>query len=523
MELVYLWVEHYKNIHQQGFNFSPRFKCHYDDVQKELTIDENKEYVSIFPENINVTAIVGKNGSGKSSVLTGLTNHKVVVEKSNKFLSNDFNNSHLESLNREKDYEIIYTDFDFIKINPIRDWWDYSGYNIYDKNLYFKIENGIAGDDSFNIYKFRKNFFNLIIEHQQDFDSNLFFYNPSKIILSDYIHEINSKDARWVNVNKLIKDTKNDSLIKEKFLVFIYSNLRSRVIELPDVENIEDLTTHEIIFLEHAKYMEIGDNFQYLYDFFSSLIHLEDKNKISIEAFILIYNNHKEAFLKLIEIGYLQTNFKDDIDREYEDLSQGERKLFTEHLMIHHAIAKTEKEDIFVVLDEPDLTLHPDWQRKYLNETIRLLSTHESKNFHLIITSHSPFILSDLPKENVIFLEKGKQVYPFEDEKQTFGANIHTLLSHGFFMQDGLMGEFARCKINEAIDNLHGKLQSLSQKQIKSIIDSIGEPFLQIKLEQMYKEKFGLDDEIEELQKQQEEINLKIEQLKNQKSKNAKS
>jgi energy-coupling factor transporter ATP-binding protein EcfA2 len=69
MELVYLWVEEYKNIHKQGFNFSPRFKCHYDENINELTIDENKDYVSIFPENINVTAIVGENGSGKSSVL----------------------------------------------------------------------------------------------------------------------------------------------------------------------------------------------------------------------------------------------------------------------------------------------------------------------------------------------------------------------------------------------------------------------------------------------------------------------
>ncbi len=25
MELVYLWVEKYKNIYGQGFNFSPRF------------------------------------------------------------------------------------------------------------------------------------------------------------------------------------------------------------------------------------------------------------------------------------------------------------------------------------------------------------------------------------------------------------------------------------------------------------------------------------------------------------------
>ena len=69
MELVYLWVKNYKNIVEQGFNFSPRFRCEYDENKNELTINENKDYVSIFPDNINITAIVGENGSGKSSIL----------------------------------------------------------------------------------------------------------------------------------------------------------------------------------------------------------------------------------------------------------------------------------------------------------------------------------------------------------------------------------------------------------------------------------------------------------------------
>jgi len=34
MELVYLWVEEYKNIHRQGFNFVPKFNCHYDEIKK---------------------------------------------------------------------------------------------------------------------------------------------------------------------------------------------------------------------------------------------------------------------------------------------------------------------------------------------------------------------------------------------------------------------------------------------------------------------------------------------------------
>ena len=56
MELVYLWVEEYKNIKNQGFNFSPRFTCEYNEITKKLTIEEKKDYVSIFPENINISS-----------------------------------------------------------------------------------------------------------------------------------------------------------------------------------------------------------------------------------------------------------------------------------------------------------------------------------------------------------------------------------------------------------------------------------------------------------------------------------
>ena len=63
------------------------------------------------------------------------------------------------------------------------------------------------------------------------------------------------------------------------------------------------------------------------------------------------------------------------------------------------------------------------------------------------------------------------------------------------FLGDGLIHlSLRKSKINEAIDNLHGKSQSLSQKQIKSIIDSIIEPFTNKIRTKGTKEKFGLYD-----------------------------
>ena len=208
---------------------------------------------------------------------------------------------------------------------------------------------------------------------------------------------------------------------------------------------------------------------------------------------------------QLIEIGYFQINFKDEKDREYNDLSQGERKLFTEFLMIFDALKKSKKKNIFLALDEPDLTLHPQWQKRYLKELIDLLSNFRDIKFHIIVTSHSPFILSDLPKENVIFLEKGKQVYPFEYGKQTFGANIHTLLSHGFFMKDGLIGEFAKNKINEVIKYLNNESSTeiKTNDETQGIINIIGEPIIKRELQRKLDSKrLSKIDKIDEIEKQ---------------------
>ncbi|WP_410170327.1 AAA family ATPase [Aliarcobacter butzleri] len=191
-------------------------------------------------------------------------------------------------------------------------------------------------------------------------------------------------------------------------------------------------------------------------------------------------------------------------------------------------------------MDEVETSLHPNWQAKFFNFLIEILKNSEIANnfktINIIISSHSPFVLSDIPKENVIFLEKYTED---EDEvkneiqkvgncknkiheiniERTFGANIHTLLSDGFFMNDGLMGEFAKSKITEILEFLNDKekLKTIKKEQIKPIIESIGEDFLRNKLLNLYrkkltedekeKEKLILRNKIDELQKQFDELN----------------
>lgn len=175
--------------------------------------------------------------------------------------------------------------------------------------------------------------------------------------------------------------------------------------------------------------------------------------------------------------------------------------------------------NIFILLDEIENNLNPNWQKKLLSVLIDISSAY-SINIHFIITTHSPFILSDLPKENVIFLEKGKQVYPFEDNQQTFGANIHTLLSHGFFMKDGLMGEFAKDKIDKAIKYLNQK--AISKEELdycENIISIIGEPIIKRELQRMLKNKMELSnkEEIDTIKEEIKELTEKLEKLEGKK------
>ena len=202
---------------------------------------------------------------------------------------------------------------------------------------------------------------------------------------------------------------------------------------------------------------------------------------------------------------------------------------------------KSRKNSFTIIIDEVETSLHPNWQAKFFNFLIEILKTSEMANnfktINIIISSHSPFVLSDIPKENVIFLEKYKEedYNELKDNIQkvgncknkthkvnierTFGANIHTLLSDGFFMSDGLMGEFAKNKITEILEFLNDKeeLKTIKKEQIKPIIESIGEDFLRNKLLDLYRNKFIKDekekekdilkDKIEELQKQFDELN----------------
>lgn len=148
-------------------------------------------------------------------------------------------------------------------------------------------------------------------------------------------------------------------------------------------------------------------------------------------------------------------------------------------------------ENALILIDEADMLFHPEWQQKYINSLLSFLKDiYPDTHLQIIIATHSPIMLSDIPKQNVIYLHSEKvgdekwkySVDDSSDHAETFGANIFRLFNDAFFLQKGAIGAFAEEKIKELlklIDNSANEKKDEIQKHIRMI----GDPFLKSKIE----------------------------------------
>lgn len=84
---------------------------------------------------------------------------------------------------------------------------------------------------------------------------------------------------------------------------------------------------------------------------------------------------------------------------DINQLSSGEKQLFLRTL----AIKMLEPENSIILIDEPELSLHPKWQQRIIEIYQRI-----GKNNQIIVATHSPHILGSVPRENIILLSKNE-------------------------------------------------------------------------------------------------------------------
>jgi hypothetical protein len=108
------------------------------------------------------------------------------------------------------------------------------------------------------------------------------------------------------------------------------------------------------------------------------------------------------------------------------------------------------------------------------------------ESINILFLTHSPFILSDIPGENIMRLEINKKTgksRPSSTTVQTFAANIHELLADSFFLKGTLMGKFAENQLNDVIDKIKSKKQLTSDDE--KLIAMIGDSFLRSSFKQL--------------------------------------
>ena len=98
---------------------------------------------------------------------------------------------------------------------------------------------------------------------------------------------------------------------------------------------------------------------------------------------------------------------------------------------------------IQLVLEEVELYYHPELQRQLIKnilDGIKQANLRNIKWISICIVTHSPFVLSDIPSNNVLALRKdGGDV----SKIPCFASNIHEMLKLSFFLKHGTAGDLA--------------------------------------------------------------------------------
>ena len=138
---------------------------------------------------------------------------------------------------------------------------------------------------------------------------------------------------------------------------------------------------------------------------------------------------HKYDIDRLRKLGLLSppTIKFSDKDVELQNASSGEFHLFTTMI----GLMASTRADSLIIIDEPEISLHPNWQMKYLQFIRELFADTDRVTSHIIIATHSHFLVSDLPGDSakIIGLKKEEnQIKTIDINANTFGWSAEEVL-----------------------------------------------------------------------------------------------
>lgn len=195
---------------------------------------------------------------------------------------------------------------------------------------------------------------------------------------------------------------------------------------------------------------------------------------------------------------------------DFRNLSSGERQIaYTiSNFMYHLVNVDSEWNDYYhdfahwevikyryvnVIFDEVELYFHPEMQRSFMGLLHQALQNAKFRNLrgiNIMLATHSPFILSDIPHSNVLCL--GENANGVEG---TLGANIIELLGNSFFLSSvigkvatqeikRLIGLYQRAKNGEDMRTDFGN----QKERFKYLLEYLADPYLKSLVQRRYEE-----------------------------------
>lgn len=228
---------------------------------------------------------------------------------------------------------------------------------------------------------------------------------------------------------------------------------------------------------------------------------------------------NQDPIINFIPPSFFKFDIKFTKGRNYDTLSSGEKqRVFSTATILYHLYNLnsveinanlTKYSCINIIFDEIELYYHPEWQRQFVSnilDSVKIIDIPDIKSLNMIFVTHSPFVLSDIPSNNILYLNQDGTPAQSDRIERTFGANIHNLLEDSFFHNEGTVGSFAKNKIIRTLNWL--KIQANKFKKIKffddvdlnikydkfednkeyhkAIIELIDEPVVRYQLKKMY-------------------------------------
>ena len=145
--------------------------------------------------------------------------------------------------------------------------------------------------------------------------------------------------------------------------------------------------------------------------------------------------------------------------------------------------------NLILLLDEPENYMHPEMCRTFIrNLNVLLSKRNPNTELQVLISTHSPFMLSDVMASQVIKMdydENGKCVIS-ESKKPYYAANIHSIMADGFFLEYTI-GEQVRIfledkfKLLQRLTCMNRNLSSSEKEEltmIRSLIPNIGDALI---------------------------------------------